>query len=302
MVWCLQKRTEDGMGDRSFDIGGSVFLTVEELREMIPQFFEVYNKRPIKINFGGMGFNHSFATYAVASKLKPNTVIESGVLRGQSTWILEQACPEAEIFCIDPRPRADQYISDRATYIRDDFSLVNWTNCDPRNTLCFFDDHQNAYTRLMDMKWWGFVHAIFEDNFPCGEGDCYSLRHVLSGFGHPRMQMSTNARGRLWKRMRTKLKEDFLWSFYPRQQVIRKPNTVDRIGFKKNVSIYQELPPVVRYQSNNWGGKWEGQYDSVAPLYAEIAANEHAISLERIDEEDPGRAFKYSYICYVRLI
>ncbi len=34
--------------------------------------------------------------------LNPEVIVESGVFRGLTTWVMRQACPQAEIFCFDP--------------------------------------------------------------------------------------------------------------------------------------------------------------------------------------------------------
>jgi hypothetical protein len=40
------------------------------------------------------------ATGAVA--IRSQKIVESGVFRGLTTWVMRQACPQAEIFCFDP--------------------------------------------------------------------------------------------------------------------------------------------------------------------------------------------------------
>src|SRR5262249_40062710 len=156
----------------------------------VAEFSALYAKRPIPQNIGGMRFNHSFATWFILKTLNPKTVIESGVWQGHSTWLIEQACPGAKLYCLDPNFSQLVYRSPSATYIGTDFADCDWQDVDRVSALCFFDDHQNAYARLKDLRWAGFTRAIFEDNFPCGEGDCYTLRHMLNGFGHVQLQMS----------------------------------------------------------------------------------------------------------------
>ena len=64
-------------------------------------FEKLYEQRPIKNNIHGMRFQHMFATYFILKKLKPSFVIESGVFRGQSTWLIENTLPQANILSID---------------------------------------------------------------------------------------------------------------------------------------------------------------------------------------------------------
>ena len=126
---------------------------------------------------------HLFALWFMAKRLRPELVVESGVLRGQSTWLLEQACPEAKLICIDPALEKRTYISDRAVYSPKDFTEHDWADV-PERSLAFFDDHQNAYLRIQQCAWFGFRHVIFEDNYPPGHGDCYSLKKAFAGAGH----------------------------------------------------------------------------------------------------------------------
>ena len=45
------------------------FLSNEELKKFLPEFIQLYKKRPIKDNKGGMGFNHSFGLYVILKSL-----------------------------------------------------------------------------------------------------------------------------------------------------------------------------------------------------------------------------------------
>lgn len=93
---------------------------------------------------------------------------------------MRKAYPDANIFSIDPDMSNRIYIDERVLYFKDDFSCISWNRyLEPKETVCFFDDHQDAYMRLMQMKWMGFSEAIFEDNYPIGKGDCYSLKKSI---------------------------------------------------------------------------------------------------------------------------
>ena len=64
-------------------------------------FDKIYENRPIKNNHGGMRFPHMFAMYYMLKKIKPDFVVESGIFKGQSTWLIEKTLPEAKILSID---------------------------------------------------------------------------------------------------------------------------------------------------------------------------------------------------------
>merc|ERR1719454_2080669 len=74
--------------------------TDDELKAAIPEFAKLYGQRPIVYNRNGMNFNHAFALWFTAVKLQPKYIIESGVFHGQTTWLLRQAAPAAQIFSL----------------------------------------------------------------------------------------------------------------------------------------------------------------------------------------------------------
>jgi hypothetical protein len=271
------------------------------LLQFLPEFIQIYRRRVMQTNRGGMGFNHSFATFAIARFLDPRHIIESGVFRGHSTWILEQACPHAEIYALDPYLETRRYISHRASYSSDDFSSIDWSSIDRSKALCVFDDHQSAYTRIKDMHWWGFRWGLFDDNYPCGEGDCYSLRHALAGFGHQRINMSRTFAGNPIKRVMRFIDQIALLRLYDRQEVLRRPNRVDAVGLQLNFQTVQEIPPVVRYPKTIWGTPWTGAYASKPPLISEPNKSDFAHDLEAFERADPDCMYHYNYICFVCL-
>ena len=265
----------------------------------VPEFIKIYEKRPLRNNDGGMGFNHSFATWHILKNIAPATVIESGVWRGHSTWLIEQACPNAEIFCLDIDFSKLEYKSDQATYIEADVSECDWSSIDPTKAVAFLDDHQNAYARLKDLWWIGIHHAIFEDNYAVGEGDCYSLKHVRAGVGLPHLQMSPHYQGNILERAKRKAIEKILMRLKHKQTAIVRPNTSDLANLQRRLKSYLEFPPVVRYPAKPSGENWEGSSATVAPLFENLSS---ISGLDRIEEEEPGKRFGYSYIAYVSLI
>jgi len=228
----------------------------------LDEFIEVYQNRPLKNNAGGMGFNHSYAFYYILKRENPKTVIESGIWKGHSTYIIDCALPEVEIYCLDTNFANREYVSKNANYYETDFNDMDWTIIDNlQKTLCFFDDHQNSLERLKEMKWWGFKQAVFEDNYPISEGDSYSIKQVMEGSGHDSIQLSKKF---LPKRKRDKLKrrleEKILNKYYFRQRMIVRPNQIDRSGLNFNLYKMEEIPPVMTNKSTVWETKWEGPY------------------------------------------
>ena len=125
-----------------------------------------------------MGAPHCFATYFMMKYLDKPYIVESGVWRGQSTWLIETTCPNSKLLCIDPNLSMLAYKSAKATYTTQ--RLEPDLLCRSlKDTLCFFDDHQDAISRIKVASKKGFKHLIFEDNYPTGQGDCASLKQAF---------------------------------------------------------------------------------------------------------------------------
>jgi hypothetical protein len=142
------------------------------------EFLNLYRQRPIETNYFGMGSSGNFYLWYLIKQAKPTLVVESGVWRGQSTWVIEQAAPDAKIISIDPHLNARFYFSNRAKYLTQDFSLLDLQDQKDERILCFFDDHQNAYERVVQAYKKGVKYLIFDDNYPIGYDDNLSNPHL----------------------------------------------------------------------------------------------------------------------------
>lgn len=155
---------------------GIVPWTEEDIKSKLNKFSKLYKNRPIKDNKGGMKAPHMFASWFIIQYMKFSNIIESGVFYGAGTWFFEQANPNAKIFSIDIKLNKRKYISNKVTYYDKDFCTQNWNDLDKENTLCFFDDHINAFNRTKFIYENNFKYAIFEDNYPIGKGNVVSLK------------------------------------------------------------------------------------------------------------------------------
>ena len=148
---------------------GKTEWTRSDQKESLSEFSELYKKRPIKDNSGGMLSAHMFHVWFVAKWLNLPRIIESGIWKGQSTWLLEQACPNAKILSIDPSLHFREYISPSPNVQYTNIDFTEWELPDPKNTLCFFDDHYGV-DRIFQANKVGCKHIIYEDNYHDGRG------------------------------------------------------------------------------------------------------------------------------------
>ncbi|MEO0796142.1 MAG: hypothetical protein AAFX93_13310 [Verrucomicrobiota bacterium] len=275
--------------------------TYEELREAVDEFDKIHAQRPIRENQGGTRASHMFAIWFIARKLQPEFIVESGIWKGQSTWLLEQACPKAHIVSLDIHLVFREYISDRVEYHERDFSQMDWSGI-PENNLAFFDDHQNALARLQQCVWNGFRNVIFDDNYPIGLGDCYSMRKVLADAGHQCPQeMNPRKRGlservlrRLLYEATKNVKEDIQVTPQVQGKNSIEPNERDAKLVRKWADVYAEYPPIFEFEKNRFNRDWNSPGFEVHD--AILGPKDQAKYPDLYAE-----GTKYGWICYLHL-
>ena len=136
----------------------------EPVRRMVQDFWRLIPQCPVRQRHGGNGFNGALQVYGVARALRPSVIIESGVFRGLTTWILRQACPEARIFCFDPVLAELRHRDSSAHYAAHDWAQHDFAGLDLSNALAFFDDHNSHAQRMAEADARGIQRLLFDDN------------------------------------------------------------------------------------------------------------------------------------------
>ena len=221
-------------------------------------FYEIYKNRPIQKNQGGMFFAHMFALHFILKKINPELVVESGIFKGQSSWLIENTLPNAKIISIDLNLKNREYISKNIQYSNLDFKYHDFSNI-PENSVVFFDDHQNHIDRLKEAKWFGFKNIILEDNYPVNRGDFYTVKHAYSNFGFNHVFTYKNFLKTISilvkKLFKKKISKNYLISLDNISSRLRdvKPTNTDFKILEKNIDIYYEFPPIFSNSQNRWG-------------------------------------------------
>ncbi len=240
-----------------------------DIKNYIDEFHKLYLSKPIIDNTGGMKSAHLFNAWYIIKKMQPKHIIESGVWKGLGTWFFKEASPESQIISIDPYPNFREITLDSVKYITNDFLSIDWKNIiDTKNTLVFFDDHQDALERLKYCKEHNFKYIMYEDNYPYDRGDVYSIKKVIS----------------------------------------QKPFVIDHAGTQRwfdnkpedyqylinNIKYYQELPPIFKDKITRWNSLWDSDgYETPEPLFDIIDKDKYSIFfIERFD---------YTWICYLEI-
>ena len=250
---------------------GTVDWTNDDLRKSLEAFSRIWDKRPLKDNPNGIHSCHAYAIYFMVRHLKPKVIIESGVLFGLSTWLFEQAAPDAKIIALDPiRLRDIKYQSKNAEYHVGedfvDFDRMDWSDIDKETALVYFDDHYGT-DRISAAFHHGFRNVIFEDNY--------------HGWGAGQMNSHPDY---LATRIDTK--------YAPK--ACFEQNLPEKRFLEAILDCYYEFPPIV---TNDGGARW--QYcnhieRSKEPLYL----NQPIPEAQEYFGEDAGG---YTWISWMRL-
>lgn len=140
-------------------------VTEERLGALVEAFFELYERRPVRDNQGGSGFNDSLWLYLLSVLLAPKLIIESGVHKGHSTWLFRQAAPQAAIHAFDIDLGRLVYRDATAHYHEGDWLECDLASLDPADSLVFFDDHISHAERICQAHARGFRRLLLDDNF-----------------------------------------------------------------------------------------------------------------------------------------
>jgi hypothetical protein len=169
----------------SADLAACGLRPDEDVRALAETFWHLIPSAPVRQRRGGSGFNGALQLYVAMRVLKPAFVIESGVFRGLTTWIIRQACPKARIFCHDPDLSQLQYRDPQARYSREDWSSADWSMLDPVASVAFFDDHVSQARRVVEARDRGLTRLLFDDDVPAHR------IHSHGGPAHPTIAMIT---------------------------------------------------------------------------------------------------------------
>lgn len=142
----------------------------------VQQFWKIYLDRPFGHNIRGSGFHNAFWIYLFARVLDPSLVVESGVLRGHTSWLLEKACASATMHGFDIDLGNLEYKEGQIHFHEQDWADFQFQNVNGEKSLVFFDCHVNHARRIIEAYEKGFRHLLFDDNPPI---------HKLYGYGRP---------------------------------------------------------------------------------------------------------------------
>jgi hypothetical protein len=237
----------------------------EEILNYLDEFYSIYSDRPIIDNSGGMKSSHLFPLFFYLKKMKPKLIIESGVYKGQGTWMMRKCCPESKIISIDLDLTQIIYKDDKTMYHNRDISEIDLKvyleNFNPEEVLVFFDDHQDFNKRIDFLTKNKIKNVIYEDNYPFDQGDCISPKKIIGS-------------GDFYVNSKKYILEESEKNF-----------------IRSKILHYEEFPPIFRDDKTRWGNDWT--YETRESLLNKDLSNKYSnFYSERFD---------YTWICYLEI-
>lgn len=284
------------------------------LLNQLKHFLKIYKLKPIYNNFSGMKVEHCFALYCLLKKIKPKYVIESGIWRGQTTWLIKKTLKKTKLFSIDLDLSQREIIYKNVEYLNKDITKYNWDKINKNNTLIIFDDHVCFSERIEFLINNNFKHIIFDDNLPNNFISYYTPKMIYENQILKKKQFIkyTNIK-RLFlfifrylifrefkKNYKIKfLKKNIQINFPPKiNNKIR--NNIDLL--KKNIKLYYEFPPIIKFDLKKRFNKVFKNYNLDLSKYKYIVkkpiTNTKEFKFEKkiLDE----MSSQYGNICYIK--
>ena len=132
----------------NFLSSSDLIFTHEELDIYINDFDNVFYKSPVKELESGFGYNEGVFLYALLKIIKPTLVIESGVMKGFTTYLIDAATNKnCKIFCYDINFENNLFNSKKAKYINTDI-FENIPFVENEKVFALWDDHTSQLDRL----------------------------------------------------------------------------------------------------------------------------------------------------------
>lgn len=283
------------------------------LKKNFSEFLTFYKNRPIKNNQSGMKIDHCYALFTLLKKIKPKYVIESGIWKGQTTWLIKNVLKNSKIFSIDIDLSQRDLIYKNVKYLEKDITKYNWSKLDKNKTLIIFDDHVCFSKRLNFIKKNKFKHIIFDDNLPNHHISYYTPKMIVENQYLIKKEFIKYSNFfRLIKFIIRILKKDFghntKINFFNRYIKITYPIKNNKNlkknfdSFKKKIQIYYEFPPITKFNYQKRFQKMLYNFKEIVPKNYKVKFPIFSNTEIHLPKELKNELnVQYSNICYIKL-
>lgn len=135
-----------------------------QLKKYVEEFEAVFMQSPVQEHESGFGYNEGVFFYSILRIINPELVIESGVMKGFTTYLIDAATNDnCKIFSYDINFENKIFNSKKAQYFNLDITgkvpLVK-----NKNTVALWDDHTSQLQRLKFSQDHNIEYNFFDDD------------------------------------------------------------------------------------------------------------------------------------------
>lgn len=187
--------------DKADSLKGATF---DHIFSQIGEFQGIYLNAPVTLNNYGVHFSTGLFLFLIARRQNPALIVESGVYKGLSTYLLSAACPQAALNAFDPNLSELVFRCANAKYHAMDWMDFNIRSSPLQSSLAFFDDHQCQARRVVEAYDRGFRHLVFDNSWPieavigCGWPPIPSVDMVMNDLLAANETVQWIEDGRIW--------------------------------------------------------------------------------------------------------
>ena len=134
------------------------------IEKYLDEFDYVFSQSPIKEHESGFGYNEAVFFYTLLKIINPEIVIESGVMKGFTTYLIDAATDDdCKIYSYDINFENNMFNSKKATYINTDITnkIPPITN---KKIVALWDDHTSQMDRLKFSQKHNIQYNFFDDD------------------------------------------------------------------------------------------------------------------------------------------
>ena len=135
-----------------------------KVEEYLDEFNYVFTHSPVKEHESGFGYNEGVFFYTILKIIKPELVIESGVMKGFTTYLIDAATQDdCEIYSYDINFENNMFNSKKAKYINSDI-IYKIPMIKNKKTVALWDDHTSQLDRLKFSQENNIDYNFFDDD------------------------------------------------------------------------------------------------------------------------------------------
>tara|TARA_X000000950_G_scaffold75036_1_gene93764 strand:+ start:18893 stop:19855 length:963 start_codon:yes stop_codon:yes gene_type:complete len=135
-----------------------------QLGKYVEEFESVFIQSPIKEHESGFGYNEGVFFYSIIRIINPEIVIESGVMKGFTTYLIDAATNNnCKIYSYDINLDNKVFNSKKAKYINSDIS-TQIPLIKNKRTVALWDDHTSQLGRLKFSQEHNIEFNFFDDD------------------------------------------------------------------------------------------------------------------------------------------